>query len=87
MSASTTERLVRFARELRSAGVRVGSGQVIAFRDAIAVLHPVDVADLYWAGRATLVTRTADLQVYDEVFAGVFGRDDRSAMPARPCSR
>lgn len=74
MADTTTEGLVLFARQLRDAGVRVGSGQIVAYRDAVATLDPVDVADLYWAGRATLVTRAADLRVYDDVFSGVFGR-------------
>ena len=31
-------------------------------------LDPTDLVDLYWAGRATLVTRRDGIPVYDEVF-------------------
>lgn len=74
--------LVDVARRLRAAGVAVGSGQVVAYRDAVAAMHPADVADLYWAGRATLITRVADLAAYDDVFGDVFGGVSDGAPPA-----
>ena len=51
--------LVGFARELRAAGLAVGSGEVLTYCAAMTALDPSDLLDLYWAGRATLVsTRT-----------------------------
>ena len=49
--------LVRFAGELRSAGLAPGSGDVLTYCAAVASLDPTDLLDLYWGGRATLVTR------------------------------
>ena len=64
--------LVDFAAELRSAGLAVGSGDVLTYCAAMAPLDPTDLLDLYWAGRATLVTRREGIAVYDEVFRRFF---------------
>ena len=48
--------LVDFARELRAAGLAVGSGEILTYCAAMSSLDPTDLLDLYWAGRATLVT-------------------------------
>ena len=37
-------------RELRAAGVAVGSGDVLGYCAAMAPLDPTDLLDLYWAG-------------------------------------
>jgi uncharacterized protein len=64
--------LVRFSRELRSAGVAVGSGDVLTYCAAMAPLDPTDLVDLYWAGRTTLIAKRDDIPVYDEVFRRFF---------------
>ena len=64
--------LVRFSRELRAAGLAVGSGDVLTYCAAMTPLDPTDLLDLYWAGRATLVTRRESIAVYDEVFRRFF---------------
>src|SRR6516225_10949659 len=64
--------LVRFCRELRLAGLAVGSGDVLTYCVAMTPLDPTDLLDLYWAGRATLVSRRDDIGVYDEVFRRFF---------------
>ncbi|TDV52145.1 vWA domain-containing protein [Actinophytocola oryzae] len=64
--------LVGFARALRSAGIVVGTGDADVFCAAAACLDPTDLVDLYWGGRCTLVSRHADLPVYDEVFRQYF---------------
>jgi uncharacterized protein len=64
--------LVNFARELRSAGLAVGSGDVLTYCEAMAPLDPSDLLDLYWAGRTTLVTRHDNIATYDEVFRRFF---------------
>ena len=64
--------LVGFAHELRSAGITVGTGDVLTFCSAAATLEPADLLDVYWAGRATLVSRPDDIQGYDEVFRRYF---------------
>ena len=57
--------LVRFCRELRVAGLAVGTGDAQGFCAAAAVLDPSDLLDLYWAGRTTLVTRRDQIPAYD----------------------
>jgi hypothetical protein len=68
--------LVAFARALRSAGLAVGSGDVLTYSAAMAVLDPADLLDVYWGGRTTLVTRRDDIPVYDEVFRAFFLGED-----------
>ena len=62
--------LTRFGRALRAAGLAVGTGRIADFCQAASLLPP---DDLYWAGRATLVAKQADIVVYDEVFERFFG--------------
>ena len=64
--------LVRFCRELRLAGLAVGTGDVLTYCVAMTPLDATDLVDLYWAGRATLVTRRDDIAGYDEVFRRFF---------------
>ncbi len=64
--------LVGFTHELRRAGISVGSGDVVTYCAAMAPLDPTDLIDLYWAGRATLVTKYDNLTTYDEVFQRYF---------------
>jgi uncharacterized protein with von Willebrand factor type A (vWA) domain len=74
--ADELERLVRFARVLRDEGIAVGPGRVVDFCRAAAALP---VADLYWAGRLTLVSRPEEIPLYDRVFRGVVEEE-----PPRP---
>jgi uncharacterized protein with von Willebrand factor type A (vWA) domain len=64
--------LAGFARELRAAGVTVGSGDVLGYCAAMVPLDPTDLLDLYWAGRVTLIARRDDIAVYDAVFERFF---------------
>ena len=64
--------LVAFARDLRDAGLAVGSGDVVAYTTSVATLDPGDLVDVYWAGRTTLVARVDDIPVYDRVFLRFF---------------
>jgi uncharacterized protein len=71
--------LVRFAGELRAAGLAVGSGDVQLYCSALTGLDPSDLVDLYWAGRTTLVSRHDDIATYDEVFRRFFLAADQDA--------
>jgi uncharacterized protein with von Willebrand factor type A (vWA) domain len=73
------ERLVGLGRALRAEGVPVGTGAVVDFTRAAAVLPP---EDLYWAGRLTLVSRREEIPVYDRVFERLVG-----TPPAQPKRR
>jgi uncharacterized protein len=71
--------LVKFAGELRAVGLAVGSGDVLLYCSALSKLNPADLADLYWAGRTTLVNRHDDIAVYDQVFRRFFLGADGAA--------
>jgi hypothetical protein len=70
--AGISDVLVGFGHALRKEGVAVGSGQVLTFCQAAARLNPTDLTDLYWGGRACLITRQIDLPTYDRVFRSYF---------------
>ena len=70
--APLVELLVAFGCELRADGLAVGSGDILDYCSAMAPLDPSDLLDLYWAVRATLVTRRDSIPVYDQVFRRFF---------------
>jgi hypothetical protein len=72
--------LTEFSRSLRDEGVPVGTGRIIRFCGAVGLLEP---ADLYWAGRTTLISRRQDVAVYDRVFASFFGGTREAAESVR----
>src|SRR5580658_10487844 len=74
-----TSVLVGFAHELRAAGLTVGTGDVLTYFAAMTPLDPTDLVDLYWAGRATLVSRREDGGTYDQVFRRYFLGEDAPA--------
>jgi uncharacterized protein len=76
-SAASTEPLGRIrdlAEALRAAGVPVGTGRLLSLARAAAAVAP---DDLYWAARATLISRREDLDAFHRAFASVFGLPDR----------
>ncbi len=74
--------LVGFGRALRGSGVPVGEGQVLTYCRAAARLDPTDLDDLYWAGRACLVSRRADLDAYDRTFREYFLGETPAPAPS-----
>jgi uncharacterized protein with von Willebrand factor type A (vWA) domain len=64
--------LVGFGRALRDEGVVVGTGSVLGYCDSMCMLDPTELLDLYHAGRATMISRQTDLQIYDKVFKSYF---------------
>jgi uncharacterized protein len=85
-STGEPERIaVAFARVLRGAGLSVPVGSVIDYANALAAVGFSRAARVYWAGRATLVTRLEDVATYDRAFAAFFTGawvELRSAPPA-----
>ncbi|MGH3280716.1 MAG: vWA domain-containing protein [Trebonia sp.] len=84
-----SEVLIGFARELRPAGIKVGTGDVLTYLSSMSPLDPTDLVDLYWAGRATLLSRREDTPAYDRVFRSYFLGEDapaRSRLTLRPQS-
>lgn len=74
--------LVEFAVSLRDAGIVIGPTQLSAYVGALATLDPTNLADLYWAGRATLVNRHADIATYDRAFRRHFLADEQPSSSA-----
>lgn len=79
--------LVGFAAALREAGVACGPAQVRAYLDAVALVDPAEVSQLYWAGRLTLCAEPDDLPRYDDAFHAWFageapGVPKRTRKPA-----
>ncbi len=68
------DNVVHFARALRKAGVRVGSGQVETAIRAVSATGFSERIDFYHTLRATLITRAEDLEIYHQVFS-MFWRD------------
>lgn len=77
---SALEALVAFGRALRDEGLNVGTDRIAGFCSAAAL---VPAEELYWAGRATLVSREQDIAVYDRVFFRFFGTEQRESRHAR----
>ena len=72
MSAATRdagEIAVAFTRVLRGAGVQVPTSSTISFGEALATLGVDDRDHTYWAGRATLLRRPEDIELYERAFA------------------
>ncbi len=66
--------LLYLARDLRAAGVNVGSGQVINLVDAISLVDCNRRDDFYSAAKSTLVTSPEQIPVFDAVFARFWRR-------------
>lgn len=78
--------LAGFGRELRAAGLTVGTGQVVAFCRALACFDPADLRDVYWSGRACLVSRCDDLPAYDAAFTRYFLATDGRPRVVAPAA-
>lgn len=71
------DHLVGFGRLLRSKGLDIGTGRILTFCRAVSAVDPTDREQLYWAGRACLVSRPDDRVAYDSAFGEWFlGRDE-----------
>ena len=80
--ADFTPTLVGFTTALRSAGVTVGSGDVLTYCAAATVVDVTDLVDLYWAGRCTLLTGREQVPVYHRTFVSYFLGDHDGAPGA-----
>ena len=74
--------MVAFAGALRAVGVAADTTRVTLALEALSHLDPLDVEQVYWAGRLTLVGEPDDLARYDLVFQTHFlGRTPPAAGP------
>jgi len=60
--------MARFCRLLRAAGMDVGTGRVMELVRAMDVIDVTNFQDFYYATRALLVSRKADLKLFDAAF-------------------
>jgi uncharacterized protein with von Willebrand factor type A (vWA) domain len=68
---------VAFSRVLRGAGIKVPTSSTLAFGEALGVVGLDERDAVYWAGRATLVHRPEDHEIFDRAFKVFF--DDARA--------
>ena len=71
--------LIRFGQHLRTHGFRLGPGRIMSFCRAAAQLNPTDPADLYWAGRLTLVDDHRRFADFDRAFDEWFSRSEQES--------
>jgi uncharacterized protein with von Willebrand factor type A (vWA) domain len=82
-----SEIAVAFTRVLRGAGLNVPTSSTIAFGEAIACTGIEDRDTTYWAGRATLVRRPEDHELFDRAFAVFWEHaraDDLAVLEEQP---
>ena len=71
--ANALERLIGFGRALRGRGLPVGTGRIVTFCRSAGALGLRNRDDLYWAGRASLISRPEDVETFDAEFDDWFG--------------
>lgn len=71
-----------FADRLRAAGVEVAFTGVERCAAALGLLGSIDVDDLYWACRLSMIDRQRDIAIFDALFDAVFVTAD-VRVPAR----
>jgi uncharacterized protein with von Willebrand factor type A (vWA) domain len=72
---------VAFTRVLRGAGLTVPTSSAIAFGEALGCTGLADRDTVYWAGRATLVRRPEDHELFDRAFAVFFDHRTPTVEP------
>jgi uncharacterized protein with von Willebrand factor type A (vWA) domain len=75
---------VAFVRFLRTEGLDVPIGSTVTFVEALDALGIATRDNVYWAGRATLVSRPEDIEVYDQVFRAFWLRHGFEARDDAP---
>ena len=75
----------RFGVALRDAGLAVPVGSMITFVAALGCVGVDSRAKVYWSGRATLIHRPEDIDVYEAVFTRFWeGIDPMGLLPPPP---
>lgn len=74
---------VAFARLLEGMGVEVPLGSVVSYARALSSIDLAERDDVYWAGRATLLSRVNDVAIYDRAFAAFWERRSVEALEER----
>jgi uncharacterized protein with von Willebrand factor type A (vWA) domain len=61
-----------FGERLHNAGIPITPERSARFAEALALIEPTTVEQLYWIGRITLLSESQQLDTYDRVFSMVF---------------
>ena len=69
-----TSNLLTLGRDLRRAGLSLGSGQIMSLVEAVGEIDCRRQDDFYHAARATLVTSPEQIPVFDAEFARFWRR-------------
>lgn len=78
---ASTDVAVAFGRVLRGAGLSVPVGCVLTFAEALATTGLERRDNVYWAGRASLVRRPEDIDLYDRAFEAFWTERRFEALP------
>ncbi|MGH2550831.1 MAG: vWA domain-containing protein [Thermomicrobiales bacterium] len=73
--------LLVLGRDLRSAGLPIGSGQVLSLVEAVAAVDPRRKDDFYAAAKTTLVTGPDQIPVFDAIFDQYWQRVTNTVAP------
>jgi len=73
--------LLTLGRDLRGAGLNVGSGQVLSLVEAISAVDPRRKDDFYAAAKATLVNGPDQIPVFDAIFDQFWAKVTNSVQP------
>lgn len=77
------ELFVEFGQALRSAGLPVGTDDILNFCAGVGELDVTDIMDVYWAGRATLIRRREYVPTYNIIFRQFFLNIDPATSDER----
>lgn len=69
-----------FVSSLRIRGLNISLSRTVSFTEAVERLGIDKQSNLYWAGRATLLSNLDDISIYDECFQSYFLAVGREAM-------
>ncbi|MGI8478237.1 MAG: vWA domain-containing protein [Thermomicrobiales bacterium] len=76
-----TSNLLTFGRDLRSAGLKLGSGQIMSFVAAVGEIDARIRNDFYHAARTTMLTSPEQIPTFDSEFARFWSRVNNPLAP------
>lgn len=80
-SATLSSNLLTLGRDLRDAGMKIGSGQIINLVEAVSTIDCRRRDDFYSAAKSTLVTSPEQIPVFDHAFSRFWRRLLKPEMP------
>ncbi len=84
MSEAVADRLSALAAAMRRGGAAVGVGELVAAHRALAAVDAGSRAEAFFALRAVLCSTHADMALFADAFAAVFGAEAPERPPGTP---